>query len=148
MYDFIQQLPGVIYEITIQADGSRSFTFVSANSLEILGLKAEDIMRDPNTLDNIIVEEDREGFNESTKGNRNRAELWSWEGRVQVRNTIRWIEARSNFGKRGSDTIRKGVILDITDRKHREQESEIRYQLLVEHLPLGVGVHKIGRAHV
>jgi PAS domain S-box-containing protein len=141
MYDFIQQLPGVIYEITIKADGSRGFTFISTNSLEILGLKAEDIMRDPTVLDNIIIEEDREGFNESTRGNRNKAELWSWEGRVQVRDEIHWIEARSNFEKKGGDTIRRGVILDITDRKHREQESEIRYQLLVEHLPLGVGVH-------
>lgn len=144
MHDFIQHLPGVIYEITIKADGSRSFTFVSSNSLTFLGLHAEDVMRDPKALDNIIIEEDRAGFYESTRGNRNRAELWSWEGRILVRGEIRWIEARSNFEKRGTDTLRRGVILDITDRKHREQESEIRYQLLVEHLPLGVGVHVKG----
>lgn len=144
MHDFIQHLPGVIYEITIKADGSRSFTFVSSNSLTFLGLHAEDVMRDPKALDNIIIEEDRAGFYESTRGNRNRAELWSWEGRILVRGEIRWIEARSNFEKRGTETLRRGVILDITDRKHREQESEIRYQLLVEHLPLGVGVHVKG----
>ncbi|HET9054886.1 MAG TPA: PAS domain S-box protein, partial [Cyclobacteriaceae bacterium] len=145
MHDFIQHLPGVIYEITIQEDGSRSYTFISANSFTFLGLKAEDVMRDPNALDNIIIEEDRAGFYESTRGNRNRAELWNWEGRIQVRGEIRWIEARSNFEKKGNDTVRRGVILDITDRKHREQESEIRYQLLVEHLPLGVGVHINGK---
>lgn len=145
MNDFIQQLPGVVYEITIKADGSRSFTFVSSNSSQILGIRAEDVMRDPTTLDNIIIPDDREGFKESTRGNRNRAELWTWEGRVQIKEEIRWIEARSNFEKKGEDTIRKGIILDITDRKHREQESEIRYQLLVEHLPLGVGVHIDGK---
>lgn len=145
MYDFIQQLPGVIYEITIESDGSRKFTFVSSNSLNILGLSADDIMRDPTVLDNSIIPEDREGFNESVRGNRNRAELWNWEGRVQVRNEIRWIEARSNFEKIETKAIRRGIILDITDRKYREQESEIRYQLLVEHLPMGVGVHINGK---
>lgn len=145
MYDFIQQLPGVIYEITIHADGARRFTFISANSFDLLGLKAEEIMHNPAALDDIIIPEDREGFNESTRGNRNRSELWSWEGRVLVRDEVRWIEARSNFEKSGDDTIRRGMILDITDRKHREQESEIRYQLLVEHLPLGVGVHVNGK---
>lgn len=145
MQDFIQQLPGVIYEITIEADGSRQFTFISKNSASILGIDADDVMRDATVLDNIIVAEDREGFKESARGNRNRTELWSWEGRVVVRNEIRWIEARSNFEKKDNSTVRKGFILDITDRKNREEEKEIRYQLLVEHLPLGVGVHVEGK---
>ncbi len=144
MHDLIQQLPGVIYEITVHENGSRRFTFISANSLSVLGVSAEEVMRNPVALDNIVIEEDREGFKESTRGNRSRTELWHWEGRVRVNGEIKWIEARSNFEKNGIATSRKGIILDITDRKQREQENELRYQLLVEHLPLGIGVHVNG----
>lgn len=145
MQDFLQQLPGVVYEITIEANGSIKFTFISKNSLSILGVEAEEVMRNATALDNIVIEEDRDGFRESTRGNRNRETLWNWEGRIIVNDEVRWIEARSNFEKKDLVTIRKGIILDITDRKTREEEKENRYQLLVEHLPLGIGVHIEGK---
>jgi PAS domain S-box-containing protein len=124
MSDFFKQLPGVIYELSIQQNGVRGFTFISENCLEILGLSAQDIMRDNSLLENAIIPEDREHFRESSKENYKRQNLWNWEGRIQVRNEIRWIEARSNFERKGEEVIRKGIILDITDRKIREKEAE------------------------
>ena len=124
MSDFLQQLPGVIYELTIHPDGGKTFTFISDNCKEILGLSASDIMKDGSLLDNAILQEDRENFEQSSKENYKRQTLWSWEGRVLVHNEVRWIEARSNFEKRDNTVIRKGIILDITDRKRREQDAE------------------------
>ena len=124
MSDFLQQLPGVIYELTIRPDGSKTFTFISDNCQEILGLSAKDILRDASLLDNAIIEEDRESFESSSKENYKRQSLWNWEGRVLVRNEIRWIEARSNFEKKDSGVFRKGIILDITERKRKEQDAE------------------------
>jgi len=124
MSDFLQQLPGVIYELTIRPDGGKTFTFISDNCKEILGLSASDIMKDGSLLDNAILQEDRENFEQSSKENYKRQTLWSWEGRVLVHNEVRWIEARSNFEKRDNTVIRKGIILDITDRKRKEQNAE------------------------
>lgn len=124
MADFFQQLPGVIYELTIRSDGSRAFSFISENCYEILGLKAEDIRRDIALLNDAILDEDRGSFDRSSKENDKRETLWMWEGRILVRGEERWIEARSNFEKKGDLVIRKGIILDITDRKHREQLTE------------------------
>ncbi|HEY3430899.1 MAG TPA: PAS domain S-box protein, partial [Cyclobacteriaceae bacterium] len=124
MSDFFQQLPGVIYELTIRPEGTKTFTFISDNCLEILGIPAEEILLDASLMDNVIIEEDRESFELSSKENYKRQTLWSWEGRVKVQNEIRWIEARSNFEKRDNAVVRKGIILDITDRKHREQDAE------------------------
>src|SRR5690242_21790894 len=107
MSDFLQQLPGVIYELTIRPDGSRTFTFISDNCQEILGLSAQDILKDGSLLDNAIIPEDREVFNRSSGENYKRESLWSWEGRIRVRNEIRWIEARSNFEKRDNGVFRK-----------------------------------------
>jgi PAS domain S-box-containing protein len=124
MSDFFQQLPGVIYELTMHPDGSKVFTFMSDNSQAILGISARDIMRDASLLDKAIIPDDLESFKESSKENYSRQSLWSWEGRVMVGNETRWIEARSNFEKKESTVIRKGIILDITDRKIRERETE------------------------
>src|SRR5688572_9269739 len=124
MSDFLQQLPGVIYELTIRPDGGKTFTFISENCKEILGLSANDILKDGSVLDNAIIQEDRESFEQSSKENYKRQALWNWEGRILVHNEIRWIEARSNFEKRNNTVFRKGIILDITDRKRREQDAE------------------------
>ena len=145
MFDFLQQLPGVIYELTIQPSGDRNFTFISENCQEILGVSALDIMRDSALLDKAIIHEDREDFRQSSKENYKRKNLWNWEGRISVRGEIRWIEARSNFEKRGEEVIRKGIILDITDRKLREQEAEAlskknetMFEQLFNSAPVGV----------
>jgi PAS domain S-box-containing protein len=124
MSNFLQQLPGVIYELTIQLDGTRTFTFISDNCNDILGIPAENILKNKSLLDDAILPEDREHFDQSAKGNHQREDLWCWEGRITVRDEIRWIEARSNFEKRGDTVIRKGIILDITDRKLREKQAE------------------------
>ncbi|HEY6437241.1 MAG TPA: PAS domain S-box protein, partial [Ignavibacteriaceae bacterium] len=124
MSDFFQQLPGVIYELTIRPDGSRVFTFISDNCQKMLGISARDIMRDGSMLDNAIIPDDLESFKESSKENYNNQSLWSWEGRIRAGNETRWIEARSNFEKKDNTVIRKGIILDITDRKLREKEAE------------------------
>lgn len=81
-------------------------------------------MRNPHLLDEAIIPEDREDYELSSEGNYDRHAVWNWEGRIQVGSEIRWIEARSNYGKKGDLVIRKGIILDITERKLREQEAE------------------------
>lgn len=124
MSNFLQQLPGVIYELTIRPDGTKAFTFISDNCQEILGLSAKDILKDGSLLDNAIFEEDRESFERSSKENYKRQTLWNWEGRISVLGEVRWIEARSNFEKRDNAVFRKGIILDITERKRKEQDAE------------------------
>lgn len=145
MTDLIQKLPGVIYEYTIRPDGSGKFTFISSNCKEILGVDAASALQNPIALDNIVVDEDRGAFEEASRKSYSEQSMWTWEGRVNVNGTIKWIEIRSNYERSGEDVIRKGIVLDITQRKQREFENELRYQSLVEHLPLGVGVHVGGK---
>jgi PAS domain S-box-containing protein len=145
MSDFFQQLPGVIYELTIQSNGSRAFTFITANCEEILGIPAKDIMNDISLLNNAIIPSDRLSFEQSSRENHKRESMWSWEGRILVNGLTRWIEARSNFEKKDDVVIRKGIILDITDRKLREQQAEAiskknetMFTQLFDSAPMGV----------
>jgi PAS domain S-box-containing protein len=145
MSEIFQQLPGVIYELTIRPDGSRAITFITENCKEILGLSAEEIMKDIAVLNDAIIPVDRESFEHSSKENHKRESMWSWEGRILVNGLTRWIEARSNFEKRDDFVIRKGIILDINNRKLREHEAaavskknETMFTQLFDSAPMGV----------
>jgi PAS domain S-box-containing protein len=59
---------------------------------------------------------------------------------------IKWVEFRSNHELRSDGVIiRRGIIQDITERKETTKESEIRYQSLVERLPIGIVIHTQGK---
>ncbi|HPH47250.1 MAG TPA: PAS domain S-box protein [Chryseolinea sp.] len=146
MNDIIRHLPAVIYEYTIHPDGTNRFTFISEASEAILGVTPEAVMKEASIMDSLIHEEDfatlAERSNESYK---QEGEL-NWRGRMIIRGEERWMEVRSNheideFGV----TIRRGIIQDITERKSSGKESEIRYQGLVERLPMGIAIHIHGK---
>ncbi|MBX2944662.1 MAG: PAS domain S-box protein [Cyclobacteriaceae bacterium] len=144
MQELFQNLPGVIYEYSISEEGGRSFTYISENSIDILGLSAADLRTDSSLFRKILVEEDRASFEESLTESHGKEKVWNWEGRINVKGSVRWIETRSNPLPSSVGIKRKGIIIDITDRKLQEIKRESRYQSLVEKLPLGIGIHVNG----
>ncbi len=59
---------------------------------------------------------------------------------------LKWCEIRSSHELRDNGTIlRRGLIQDITIRKESAKESELRYQSLVERLPIGIVIHRNGK---
>jgi PAS domain S-box-containing protein len=145
MNDFTLKLPGVIYEFKSRKDGSRAFTYISDNCVSLLGVDSSTILTDQSVLENIIIEEDRSSFLQAFSKNHVHENEWSWEGRVTVNGEVRWMETRSTVEVTETEVICSGIILDITARKRKEHETELRYESLVEHLPLGVGVHVGGK---
>ena len=146
MNDVMIKLPGVIYRYVNDKNGQCGFTYVSENCSAVLGLQPSSIIADPKVLISIILEEDRSTFELTFNNDRiNPGNDWSWEGRIKVQDEIRWVETRSSIEVINGETICCGIILDITDRKRKEHETELRYESLVEHLPLGVGVHTGGK---
>lgn len=146
MHDLVTHLPAVLYEYAIHPDGSKRFNYVSPNSKSILGLSADALMDDHKLLDTIIHLEDLPYLKETAIESHQRQLEWHWQGRIIVNNTIRWIEFRSNHElKKDGTIIRRGIIQDITERKETAHESEMRYQALVEKLPIGIVIHKQGK---
>jgi PAS domain S-box-containing protein len=145
MQDLFKHLPAVIYEFVIHPDGTRCFNYISDACETILGLKAADVMRDYTVLDSIIHEEDLPYLKNTATESRDREAEWHWQGRVLVNGKIKWVEFRSNHEVEASGMIRRrGIIQDITERKETARESELRYQSLVEKLPIGIVIHNKG----
>jgi PAS domain S-box-containing protein len=145
MQDLFKHLPAVIYEYQVHPDGTRGFNYMSNACETILGLKAEDVVRDYRVLDNIIHEDDLHYLKDTATESRDRGSEWHWQGRVRVRGEIKWVEFRSNHEVQADGVIiRRGIIQDITERKETLKESELRYQSLVEKLPIGIVIHNKG----
>jgi PAS domain S-box-containing protein len=145
MQDLFKHLPAVIYEYVIQKDGSKGFNYMSDACETILGIKSSDVLKDYRTLDNIIHEEDLPYMKDTAIQSRDKAAEWHWQGRVKVNGLIKWVDFRSNHEVQADGSIiRRGIIQDITAKKETAKESELRYQSLVEKLPIGIVIHRNG----
>jgi len=143
MQDLLQHLPAVIYEFAIHPDGRRLFNYVSHASENILGLKSEDILKNPALMDSLIFEEDVENMQSTSYESEKNGSEWNWQGRMKVRGDVRWVEIRSNHEVREDGVIlRRGIIQDVTERRELLKETELRYESLVERLPLGIVIYK------
>src|SRR5690606_27827300 len=139
MQDLIANLPAVIYEYTIYPDGRRAFTFVSPSSVRILGVEAQEIMNDPAVMENLVHPDDLEYLQETSYESERTGTGWSGQGRMYVRGHQPWIEINSNHESLPDGTIiRRGILQDITERRLSAKESEIRYQLMVRRIPIGI----------
>jgi PAS domain S-box-containing protein len=146
MQDLLKHLPAVLYEYVIYPDGTKHFTYISEASENILGVSAQEVMNDAGVMDSLIHEEDFSSLQETSAVSQIEGREWYWHGRMIIRGEERWMEIRSNHEERGDGTIiRRGVIQDITERKESVKESEIRYQSLVERLPIGIVIHNHGK---
>ena len=146
MQDLLKHLPAVLYEYVIHPDRTKHFTYISEASESILGVSAQEVMNDAGVMDSLIHEEDFSSLRETSAVSQIEGREWYWHGRMIIRGEERWMEIRSNHEERGDGTIiRRGVIQDITERKESVKESEIRYQSLVERLPIGIVIHNHGK---
>jgi len=146
MQDLLQHLPAVIYEFAIYPDGKRLFNYVSHASENILGVTSEDILKDPSLMDSLIFQEDIENMQSTSYESEKNGSEWNWQGRMKVRGDVRWVEIRSNHEVREDGVIlRRGIIQDVTERRELLKETELRYESLVERLPLGIVIYKEGK---
>jgi PAS domain S-box-containing protein len=146
MQELMRFLPAVLYEYVIEPSGNRYFRFVSEASERILNIKAADLIKDHTLLDSIILAEDLPRLKDTAQESHEESREWYWQGRAKINDQIRWLEIRSNHDLlEAGKVVRRGIIEDITKRKETVRESEFRYQLLVEKLPIGVVIHRNGK---
>ena len=147
MQDFFKHLPAVLYEYVVRPDGSRNFNFISDACESILGLSSQTVMQENQSLESIVHKDDIQSLSSTRHLHGNVAgKEWNWQGRMWVRGKLKWMEFSSNQElKSDGSIIRRGVIQDITARKDRADESEVKYLESIELLPIGIIIHKKGK---
>ncbi|MEG4344151.1 PAS domain S-box protein [Microcoleus sp. A003_D6] len=122
-------LPGIIYQCLLRADGSVSFPYMSPGSLEMFELEPEAVMQNSALLIDLVHPEDRQNYDESVVISAQTLQPWQWEGRLVLPSgKISWFQTNSRpEAKENGDILWDGITVDVTDRKQAElalQESQ------------------------
>ncbi|MEG5064286.1 PAS domain S-box protein [Microcoleus sp. B3-A4] len=133
-------VPGMIYQFQLAADGTLSFPYVSSGSRELWELEPEVLQNSAIPAIEMIHPEDAPSFHESVAISAKTLKPWRWEGRfVFPGDRIKWISgaSRPEPGEK-DDIIWDGLLIDISDRKLAElalRQSEARFQKMAANVP-------------
>ncbi len=122
-------LPGIIYQYLLRADGSFSFPYISPACRELLELEPEDVLQNAALVRNLIHPDHLQNHDESVAISAQTLQPWQWEGRMVLPSgKIRWFQIVSRpEAKENGAFLWDGIAVDVTDRKQAElalQESQ------------------------
>lgn len=136
-------LPGsYVYQYTYTAEGKLQFLFVSKGVEKVHpGVKAEDILKDPAILRNLIDPDQLQELMEAEAASARQQTDFSMELRFRWPDgQQRWLYASSRTRKNElGQVLWDGAAIDITDRKSSEQalnETKEMFALFMKHTPV------------
>ena len=116
-------VPGMVYQMVLHADGTADFPYVSEGCRELFGLEPAEMRPDACTLLDRIHPDDIGGFLSALDESRHSGTAWSWEGRYVAGDgkPDRWLQGAARPERyTNGDTLWDGLLLDITKRKLAE----------------------------
>jgi len=124
--------PGVIYQYMLRADGSDELLYISSGSIDLWGVEAEAALHDVNRLWEKVNPEDLAKMRASVLHSAETLTYWNFEWRItNASGQQKWLQASARpRRKRNGDTIWDGLILDVSDRKYAEAQTEEVWQRL------------------
>ncbi|MBF2026956.1 MAG: AAA family ATPase [Oscillatoriales cyanobacterium C42_A2020_001] len=123
-------VPGLIYQIQIEADGSASIPFVSSGCQTLYEVSAEDLMSGKCSLRDFEHPDDRVENLQATIESAQALTPFHHEWRIITPNgNLKWVKAASQPDSReDGKVVWDGILIDITDRKIAEQALEQKTQ--------------------
>ena len=117
-------VPGMIYQFRLSADGSMSFPYLSPGCLELWEIEPAVAQSNIARILNLIHREDRQSFDDSVAVSTATLAPWSWQGRfVTPSGKLKWLQGASRPEKQANgDIIWDGLLIDISDRILAEEQ--------------------------
>jgi diguanylate cyclase (GGDEF)-like protein/PAS domain S-box-containing protein len=130
-------IPGSVYRTVLHPDGTMSMPYISPGVREVTGIGAEEVMKRPELLTEIIHPDDKSFFDSSVAASRASLLPCDRQYRIVLRSgEVKWVQDSARFSQNeNGDIIVDGVALDISDRKEAEsalRQSEQRFRSLIE----------------
>lgn len=137
------QVPGMVFQVLSNPDGTRQYTFVSPGVRALYGVEPEDVLADGSLLHSFIHPDDRDWLlAEQAAAFKSAAPLVIDFRSIGRDGILRWLQATSSGAVVAEDGfIRYGIIIDITERKLAEtalQANDARWKLALESAGDGV----------
>ncbi|WP_340647498.1 ATP-binding protein [Phenylobacterium sp.] len=135
-------LPGAVYVFRLTPTGVGAFEFVSINAKDVLGIAREQVLGDPDTVRQLVFEEDHERITAAIV--RSAGELSALEVDFRIRkgaDAFRWLRSSAiPVRQADGDVVWHGYWFDITDTKDAEQALQHAKQRLEDaHNVAGLG---------
>ena len=128
-------VPGMVYQFLLTADGHMSFPYVSNGSIAIYGMQPETIQADAQTIIGLIHPDNAEAFRQTVAQSAAELTTWEWEGRTRLGNAEKYLQGIARPVRLpNGDTLWDGILLDQTERQqtiHEIAHVQRRYELVV-----------------
>jgi PAS domain S-box-containing protein len=134
-------LPGMIYQFLLRADGSRCFPYVSSGCRDLYELEPEEVQHNPELLFEMIHPDDLQSLESAIAVSAQTLQPASWSGRiVTLSGRTKWVQIIARSEKQaGGDILWDGLTIDITHRVQADaalRESEQRLRTVINNAPL------------
>lgn len=127
--------PGVVYQYELHPDGRGRFVYLSRGMQQLSGFPIEYFLEDATRSWQIIHPDDAAALQETFRIAVSAHQPWVHEFRIcSADGGVKWVRGNSIPQPKRPDgsSIWNGLYIDITDRKHAEQLSQIRDRLEAE----------------
>jgi methyl-accepting chemotaxis protein len=150
-----QRAPGALYQRIVRPDGEFRYKLASAGFEKLLGVRAEDVERDPETWIGRMLPEDRTRFDAMRAASSDASGTLRFEARYRRSDgEIVWLRSESAMRSLADGTrIWDGLLLDVTSEKTlegRRQEIEAQRKAALSELAcdlevtVGKALHEVG----
>lgn len=134
MHAFIADLPGMAYQIRLEANGNVSFPYVSEGCQPLLMIDAHELTAEPALFERMLHPEDAAGYRAGMLHSAGHLTFWNWEGRLQTPpdKEIKWVNLRCSPRRVQEGVLWEGIMLNITQSKLNAAELASSKQQLHE----------------
>ncbi|MBN3943506.1 AAA family ATPase [Nostoc sp. NMS9] len=115
-------IPGMVYQFRLAADGSTSTPYVSSGCLDLYGLEPESVMAGTHSLYAMNHPDDRPAIEEAIAYSAQNLTPFEQEWRIILPSgTVKWIQSAARPERQTDGSIIwDGVVIDVSDRKLAE----------------------------
>ncbi|MFN6481721.1 MULTISPECIES: ATP-binding sensor histidine kinase [unclassified Nostoc] len=132
----VDNVPGVVYQYQIFADGAMSLTYMSRECYELYEITAEQAIANVQLLLERMHPDDVASYQQSVIDSMQTLTPFEWSGRIiTLSGMIKWIHSQARIEQKDDGTIVwDGFLLDISDRRKAELALEEKSFLLQQAL--------------
>ncbi|QHG20215.1 ATP-binding sensor histidine kinase [Nostoc sp. ATCC 53789] len=126
-YNLVDNVPGVVYQFRIAADGTWTMPYISADCYDLYEITAEQAIANVQLIVERVHSEDAARHQQSIAESMQTLDPWRWEGRiVTLSGIIKWIHGEAHIVQQADGSlVWDGVLLDISERKVAELDLQL-----------------------
>ena len=126
-------LPGMVFQLRLEADGNFRFLYVSEGCHKIFGLKQHELLASAQRFVDAVDAADRKSLLSALAESAEHASMLNWEGRIRSRGKAKWVNLRSTPQTLENNAVEwQGIVTNISHSKEIEGELRSSREQLAE----------------